>query len=256
MRSVPVARLAGHYWRGAALTSLLVLSLIAVVSAGPIAQQERFDVFVDDRAFLGIPNFANVVSNFPFLIISIAGVLLWRRHSTGARTAWALFFIGVGLICFGSTYYHLFPSHATLVWDRLPMTTAFMALLVALLGEHVDERLERYALWPALLVGAASVGWWHFSGDLRLYVWVQSAPLLAIPLVLLLYRSSFTHRIYLLYGLGLYALAKLAELYDRFVFDLTGGILSGHSLKHLLAATGIFCVYRMLARRWTSPGNL
>jgi hypothetical protein len=224
--------------------------LVGILSAGPIAQHERFDILADDRTLLGIPNFANVVSNLPFLIVGIAGLLLHRRRrGDGAQTAWRWFFSGVGMICFGSAYYHLIPNHGTLVWDRLPMTIAFMALFVALLSEHVDARFERRLLWPAILIGMASVGWWHVSGDLRLYLWVQLAPLLAIPLMLLLYRSPFTHRGYLLYGLGLYALAKAAELYDRPVLDVTGGVLSGHSLKHLFAAAGIACVYLMLARR-------
>jgi hypothetical protein len=239
-----------RHWRGATLTLLLVLPLIGILSAGPIAQHERFDALADNRTLFGIPNFANVVSNLPFLIVGIAGLLLHRhRPVVGAWIAWRWFFIGVGLICLGSAYYHLIPNHATLVWDRLPITVAFMALFVALLSEHVDRRLERYLLWPAIFIGMASVGWWHVSGDLRPYLWVQLAPLLAIPLVLLLYRSPFTHRGYLLYGLGLYALAKVAEFYDRPLLDITGGALSGHSLKHLLAAASVACVYLMLARR-------
>jgi len=33
------------------------------------------------------------------------------------------------------------------------------------------------------------------------------------------------------------------------VFEATGKIISGHSLKHLLAALALFVVYRMLERR-------
>jgi hypothetical protein len=48
---------------------------------------------------------------------------------------------------------------------------------------------------------------------------------------------------------GLYALAKLAEHFDRAIFAATGNIVSGHTLKHLLAAAAIFCALRMLKLR-------
>ncbi len=50
-------------------------------------------------------------------------------------------------------------------------------------------------------------------------------------------------------ALAVYLVSKLAEHYDRAVFALTGEIISGHSLKHLLAATALLVVYGMLRRR-------
>jgi hypothetical protein len=117
------------------------------------------------------------------------------------------------------------------------------------LAEHVGERFERTLLAPALIAGVASVLWWRWTGDLRFYLWIQYAPLLCIPLVLVLFPARYTHRRYLAYGLGLYVLAKLAEHADRDIFELTGHLISGHTLKHLLAAGAIFCVLLMLRRR-------
>jgi hypothetical protein len=48
-------------------------------------------------------------------------------------------------------------------------------------------------------------------------------------------------------------LSKLAEHFDHALFGLTGEVVSGHSLKHLLAATALLVIYWMLRRR-TSPG--
>jgi hypothetical protein len=48
---------------------------------------------------------------------------------------------------------------------------------------------------------------------------------------------------------GLYALAKVAEHFDRATFAATDTIASGHTLKHLLAAAAIFWLLRMLKRR-------
>jgi hypothetical protein len=239
-----------RHWREATLILVSVLALVGAMSLDPIAQDLRYHDLADHRALFGVPNFANVASNLPFLIFGFIGLAFCiGPRKSGASNAWAIFFAGVALVFFGSGYYHARPSNATLVWDRLPMTVAFMALFVALLSEHVDASLERYLLLPALAVGAASVGWWYYADDLRFYAWVQFAPLLAIPLTLWLFPARYTHRLYLLYGLGFYLLAKVAEAYDREWYALTAGMLSGHSIKHLLASLSALCVYLMLRRR-------
>ncbi|MBI3575845.1 MAG: hypothetical protein HY083_09370, partial [Gammaproteobacteria bacterium] len=141
------------------------------------------------------------------------------------------------------------PNNGTLVWDRLPMSVGFMGLSVAVLAEHVSLRLEKYLLAPAIVLGLASVITWHYTDDLRLYVLVQFLPLLLLPAILLLFDSPYTHRGLLPLALAIYVIAKLAEHYDREVFEMTGEIVSGHSLKHLLAALALLVVYVMLRRR-------
>jgi hypothetical protein len=91
--------------------------------------------------------------------------------------------------------------------------------------------------------GVVSVWWWQFTettgaGDLRLYVLAQYYPLLFIPTVLLLFNSPRVRRGWgpLLFCFGCYALAKLAETLDCSIYSLLGGV-SGHTVKHLLAAT-------------------
>jgi hypothetical protein len=243
-----------RYWREMLLVLVPSLGLVGVLLLAPIPQDPRYHHFADIRTLLGVPNFANIVSNLPFLIVGIAGLALsFGARRTGAWACWATFFTGVALVCLGSGYYHAAPTDAALVWDRLPMTVAFMGLFVALLSEHVTAPLARYLLLPALVAGIASIGWWHVADDLRFYVWVQSAPLLVIPLALLLFPPRYTHRFYLLYGLAFYLLAKIAELYDQELYALTQGALSGHSLKHLLASLSALSVYLMLRRRQRLP---
>lgn len=239
-----------RYWRESVLTLVLLLLLAGIMVAGPMPQDPAYHDLADKRIFLGVPNFLNVASNIPFLLVGIAGIA-FRLGRKGSRVSasWSVFFLGAALVCFGSAYYHWAPDNATLVWDRLPMALGFMGLFVALVSEHVNERCERIMLIPALVVGAASVAWWHFADDLRLYVWVQAIALVTVPLVIAMFPGRYTHRRYLLYGLGCYLLAKLAELWDREIFALTANALSGHSLKHLLAALGLFFVYLMLRRR-------
>jgi hypothetical protein len=229
---------------------VLVPLVILFIAAPPIAQDARYHAFADTRSFFGIPNFWNVASNVPFLLIGIAGLRLCRRPGTqGSRRSWSAFFAGTALVGFGSGYYHWMPVHTSLAWDRLPMTIAFMALLSALVSEHTEEKFERRMLPTAVGVGIASVMWWRYTGDLRFYAWVQFAPLLTIAYVMVRFPARYTERRYLVYGLLCYALAKVAEAADAQVFSATSSVLSGHSLKHLLAALAPFSVYMMLARR-------
>jgi len=49
-------------------------------------------------------------------------------------------------------------------------------------------------------------------------------------------------------AMGFYVLAKILEWSDRQIFNL-GHLISGHTLKHLAAALGIYWIFRMVARR-------
>ena len=237
-------------WREWVLMALVLIPLVLILTRPPMSQDLKLHALVDTRSYLGIPNFLDVASNLPFLLLGAAGLLLCSaRPMTGAARAWTVFFLGVALVFFGSTYYHWSPNNATLVWDRVPMTIAFMGLLVAVVSEHAGAELERALLAPALMIGVASVAWWAYTDDLRGYVWVQGAPLLAIIFVLIVYVGRHSHRAYLAYALACYVLAKAAEFQDREIYALTSQTFSGHTLKHLLAAMGILFVYLMLRRR-------
>src|SRR5581483_12395441 len=101
--------------RPLALAAAALLALAGIMALGPIAQDPHYHAFADTRAVFGISNFFNVVSNVPFLIVGIAGMVLCRRdRDRGASTAWTIFFGAVALVCLGSSYYHLAPTSATL----------------------------------------------------------------------------------------------------------------------------------------------
>jgi hypothetical protein len=239
-----------RHWRAGALALLLLALLAGVMALEPISQPASYHDLADRRLLLGVPNVLDVTSNIAFLIVGAWGIGLCAGQRRPPRVAsWMVFFIATVLTSFGSVYYHWAPSDATLVWDRLPMALAFMALSVALVAEHVGEGLERFLLAPSLAVGVLSVLWWRWSGDLRPYLWVQFAPLLCIPFMLATFPARYTHRRFILYGIGLYALAKAAEIEDASIFRLTAQVVSGHTLKHLLSAAGIVALLIMLRRR-------
>ncbi len=215
----------------------------------PFGQDQEYHNFADQRAFLGIPNFGDVASNLAFIIAGLYGLKVCFSKELGAmQGAWIASFIGVTLVGIASSYYHWAPTDETLVPDRITLTIGFMGLFAAVLGEYISSRL-RVLLIPALLLGLASVLYWHWFDDLRLYYWVQGAPLLILPLVLLLYPAKYSHRWLLFAGIFLYGVAKLAELGDKVTLSLTQGVISGHTIKHLVAGVACFAFALSLDKR-------
>jgi hypothetical protein len=251
------------------LLGLVVLATIVATAVWPrIPQSADYHLFADTRAFLGVPNGLNVVSNLPFAIVGVLGLLATfsrRADRTSAfldpweRWPYAALFGGVALTALGSAYYHLAPDNARLVWDRLPMSVGFMGLLTALLAERVGLSIARWLFVPLLVAGAAGVGYWYWSelqdaGDLRLYVLVQYGSLLWVVLLLVLYPARYSGTRYLVIGLVVYGVSKLFEVADRQMWDL-GEVVSGHTLKHLVAAAGVASVVVMLRKRSALPGG-
>jgi hypothetical protein len=243
-------------------------AVVAAALSPPIAQALEYHRFTDTRSWLGIPNGLDVLSNVPFAIVGVLGlVATFSRKADGSplfadpweRWPYAALFAGVALTSIGSGYYHLAPDNARLVWDRLPMTVGFMGLLAAMLAERVSVRTARALFVPLLAVGALSVAYWYWTelqhaGDLRPYALVQFGSLLVVVLLLALYPSRYTGTRYLVVGLIAYTAAKGFELADRQVFAV-GHIVSGHTLKHLAAAGGVLCIVAMLRMRAQLPSN-
>jgi len=226
-----------------ALVALMVTSLAGLLLLPPIAQDQAYHEFADRRVLFGIPNFWNVASNFPFIAIGAWG--LWQfRHPP----ATAVLFLGILLTGFGSAYYHLEPNDRTLFWDRLPMAISFMAILAIAIEERVDAKAGAALLWPLITIGVFSLLLWRWTGDLRLYGWVQFFPCLALPLLFFLFPPKYSGTSYWFVAAALYALAKLLEYYDNAIYSV-GSVLSGHTLKHLAAAAACFAVLRYFQKR-------
>jgi hypothetical protein len=249
-------------------TALFVLSAVTVILIvvacflPRIPQPQSYHGFADQRSLLGIPNFWNVISNVPFAIVGIWGLayllqlhredLSLRFIDRRERWPYVILFAGLVLTAFGSSYYHLHPDDARLVWDRLPMTIVFMSLIAALIMERINLRAGLWLLPVLLLVGMGSVLQWYWSSlrgadDLRFYATVQAYSVLFLLLVLLC-PPRYTRGRDLAVVAGFYVLAKLFETFDRTIYGW-GHVLSGHTLKHLAGGVAGYWILRMLQRR-------
>ena len=237
-------------WRTTLLAAIPVAVLAVLFSLSPIPQPLEYHLFADSRGCFGIPNFGDVASNLAFLAAGLLGLhRCLTARPEGARFAWIVFFAGAALVSAGSAYYHWEPNNRTLVWDRLPMTIGFMGAYVALLSEYAGRRLEAALILPAVAIGFASVVYWGFTDDLRLYFAVQGTVFASVIALIAVFPHPPRQRAFLALALGTYALAVVCEQLDRQIFEVLAGVVSGHTIKHVLAACAVFVLARMMHLR-------
>lgn len=261
------------------LPAVLVLAIaMAMLLHGPILQLPNYHHFADRRAWLGISNAADVLSNLGFALAGACGI--WRLRQDpllvrSARVAYYLFFASVFLTAFGSGWYHLAPDNARLIFDRIPIAIACAGLLAAAwqecYGQHEARSLQLGYCAVLALLGYLSVWWWQYTdipnfasadllgqtsaaaqglGDLRPYLLLQVLPLILIPLLHWQAQCSRAKRLAFAAAILLYVFAKIAELQDHQMFHQLS-LISGHTLKHLLAsaAAGVLVYQLNIAAR-------
>ncbi len=233
------------------VSSLTVLCLVWFIPSIP--QDPAYHNFADQRAFWGIPNCLDVLSNWIFVAVGLTGFLVWQKHEKKAnkvstdfqKRAYFIVFTGIAAIGFGSAYYHWQPSNGTLLWDRLPMAVVFMGLLGICLAERVHLQMGRILFVPLLVLGIFSVLYWSYTeeigrGDLRLYGVVQFYTLVFIPMIVMLFEHPNPKQRQAFLKMALfYALAKVSEHYDAAIFEF-GHIVGGHALKHIWAGVATY----------------
>ena len=245
-----------------------ILVAMAIVGATcfwvipPIAQPQWYHDFADKRSLLGVVNFWNVISNLPFSFVGAWGIW-WMLSADSAeafkdhseRWMYMCLFAAVALTGVGSSYYHLEPNNERLVWDRLPIAVTFMALFAIIISERIERRLGVWLFAPLVVLGAASVVYWHLSetwgrGDLRPYFLAQFYPVAAIPIILWRCPPRYTKTGNLYSAIAWYLAAKIYEFLDKDVYSF-GQIISGHTLKHIGAAVSCYMILSWVRqRRW------
>lgn len=263
------------------LSLLLIMTLVSMIFlfVEPIKQQQTYHDFADKRLFLCachsdglflppnsdvgrnrkagfiIPNFGDVVSNVVILIGGLSGTILLRLKDVGEvddirlwqlEVCLPIFFYSTIAISFGSTYYHWNPSNQTLVWDRLPMTVAFVSIFCYMLEDYLEQGIGSSLLSPLIFIGVMSVLYWNWTDDLRLYALVQFLPLVVMTVLVIFCQSRYGGAMQHSLALMLYALAKVCEDRDYKIWRITNKTISGHSLKHILAGMASVMIATLL----------
>lgn len=253
------------------LGGLSIAVMMAALLLPPVAQPIDYHQFADQRSFLNIPNFNDVVSNLAFLLSGGAGlVFLIHVYQVPVQKAfrnkveclpYGVLFLSVTASGLGSMVYHWAPDNAYLLWDRLPIAMGITALLAATLAERVSTALGLWSLPCLVTLGGLSVLYWHWTeqqgaGNLNFYIVTQFYSILLIVLLSLFYPSCYTHEKDIYQVIAVYAVAKLAEILDMQIYSLTGYFISGHTLKHLLAALAVYRIVKTLQKREFLSGKL
>jgi hypothetical protein len=201
----------------------------------PIAQNSNYHLFADQKTILSVKHFCNVLSNIPFFVFGLLGMffIIKKYNVINLSLNSFIFYLGIFLTSIGSMYYHHQPCSQTLVWDRLPI-----------IGDYICIITGKRMLFPLLLLGIISIIYWQMTKskgheDLRFYALIQFLPIVLITVILLLYKSSnqFTKTYWLI--LVVYIIAKVCEASDELIFAHVH-FISGHTLKHLIAALAPF----------------
>ena len=251
-------------WIKYAPAAITVGTIMLLALHGRIAQPAHYHEFADRSAALGLPHAADVFSNVGFALVAIWGWLTLhpRRDSDQLRAGWPgyrLFLIGLLLTAFGSSFYHLAPDNARLIWDRLPIALICVGLLVGVRGDTQPGVKANIETGVLSLYAVASVAWWAYTDsigadDLRPYLLLQGLPLILIPLWQAIYRAPRTDRLAFAAAMGLYVVAKIAELHDHEIANALG-FVSGHTLKHLIATMATAAVVWGLNRRFSAGAS-
>jgi len=224
------------------LSGLIILILLAIFLPS-IEQNQNYHNFADQRTLFGIRNAFDTLSNLAFIIVGALGLVNFYNNryikiSNSFSVLLNLFFIAIILTGLGSSYYHQNPNDFTLVFDRLAMSLVFAVVLAMLAYLKISPRFGLHTLAELLILAPLTVLIWNYNGNLTPYAVLQFGGIILVVLTLILTKASkpspcFTSLIIL------YGVAKLAEFYDEKIFILSQNLISGHTLKHLIAALAV-----------------
>lgn len=229
------------------LAGLLLIMLTGALIGPAMTQPSHYHAFADQRGWGMLPHAMDMLSNLPFALWG--GVGMWAllramrmQAVSGAVVGLAaLFFGGLVVTAMVSAAYHFQPGDAGLVWDRGGMVFAFAGLLGLAALRAVSDRAGIVLAAAVLVLGSLSVYSWSLSGNVLPWAVLQFGGMLLVVWFAWLppVRSGRAWPVLpvrWMLVITIYALAKLLELSDHAVYEWTGHLVSGHSLKHVVAS--------------------
>jgi hypothetical protein len=232
--------------------SLLALAILLMLFGPALHQAPSYHEFADQRTWAGIPCAANVLSNLAFLLVALLGLRKLALLPKGQqRQAATVFFVGLVLTAIGSSWYHLAPSATGLYLDRLTMVPTFAGLLGLAAGARISKRAGHWTTLLSAAAGVLGLAALHLHNSLWPWSVYQAGGMLLVLWCATRTQAHMQDAVPVkLFGvIGLYFIAKILELADFSMFSLLGHFLSGHSLKHVLAALAAWPVVAAIQRK-------
>jgi hypothetical protein len=237
----------------------LALLLAAVLAPALPAEAFASSAFADQRPWQGIANAMDVLSNLLFALFGLWGLWQLRRLDVAAADAAAeppgstldcawLFFAGLVVTAAASAFFHLQPDTLRLAADRAGMTVAFAGLVGLAACERVSQRAGWALAWCTLGGGLLAVACAAEAGNLLPWGAVQFGGMAVVLALALTPKVPGAIGLHLGWVIALYAAAKLLEAGDAWVYEATAHLVSGHTLKHGVAALAALPVITALRR--------
>ena len=239
------------------LSFLAFFGIMALFFHGAIPQWASYHSFADKRILCNVPNFLNAFSNTTFLVAGIFWLFKFnaaKKHKQfSSKDHFFYYTMAISLIFlfFGSFYYHFKPDDTRLVWDRLPIASFFSLLFLQIMFElKIFKNTQLNFNFSVIywLVSCASVFIWYYSGDLRIYAFAQFYPLVSVLMLAIYFLFLKEYRTYskLFFTLILgYGLAKVFESLDYETLIATHGLISGHTIKHIIAGITVLLYFKV-----------
>jgi hypothetical protein len=222
------------------MTAFAALLALAVFGTS-LPQPAHYHEFADQRAWGRIPHAMDVLSNLAFAVAGVAGMCCLYavpRHtlSNMQRAMAALFLAGLLLTAAASSWYHWQPDDAGLAVDRNGMAVAFAGLIGLAAAGRVSERAGAALGLAVLLLAPITISSWSSDGNVLPWTVLQFGAAALLAWLAFLRPRYWALDIRWMLVIAGYAAAKLLEMNDLEVYELTGRLVSGHTLKHLVAA--------------------
>lgn len=230
-----------HFTVGLFATVLIVFG--AFWPMLPVQDASSYFNYADQRCILGINNFSDVVSNLAFTLVGFLGFYWVKNNETHSNE---FTFLGnslataMVLVSLGSAYFHYVPTVERLFWDRVPMVLGFISLIGLLIADRINKSIGLKTFYILFVLAVITLALWRLNYlDLRPYLIIQFGALLFVVLIILLKSRGTISNSAIWTSFGLYILAKVFEITDSFIWNLTG-FISGHTMKHLAAALAMY----------------
>ncbi len=219
----------------------VVLALLAAAMLGPfVAQPGHLHGFADQRSWWGIACTMDVLSNLPFASWGALGLtcLAWKRRDMPvAQQAMAgLFFAGLVVTAGASSWYHWQADDAGLAIDRLGMALAFAGLLGLAAADRISSRAGLALGLTVLVLGPLSVAIWFASGNVLAWAALQFGGMAIVLWLACMRPVTGALAVRWAWVIMIYTIAKLFEQADEAVYALSSQLVSGHSIKHVVAS--------------------
>ena len=181
----------------------------------PIPQSQIYHGFADQRTLLGIPNFWNVVSNLPFILVGALGLQYVRRDLSARRVLPRRVPDRLQLV--------LLPLES----ERRRPVLGSPADVGRVHGDpcRMSSRSGSTPGWAGCCSGrwscSASSACWCGCGPTTCGStrWVQFFPCVVLPLMFWLFAPKYTGTWYWFAAAGWYLLAKLLEHFDAAIYS-------------------------------------